>query len=372
MLGVTILGEVEARQAIKYTPLEKKILRAKTREDFRKILSELSLISPLDNLSRPTIDAAMKIPQSKRLLVFRCVYNSSRSPNDNDFYFKIFADLPEGDIRELFKAASLFIPQMDNQYDRQNLYDSFELVPKGKRLKFANYIKGIMPFNKKNVNAFVREIIRIPEEDLPDVMARVLMIAKDLTDYGIEDLISAISYIPKDRREFIITEANKLSSSKADTLDKAQLIAGLSKLKPDDFSSIVELGKQLFFEDTPGGHRSLILKCIQGIGKDRRHQFVSHVKPFMKAEDSCYLRLAIIDTLANFEESDRITFINYLPSHISNEIKDKMFDNLRYIKEKDLKTILSYVKEHLPEKPADAEKLLTLILSSIQMIKLNK
>ena len=89
ILALTLSSRAEAGrsstdQAVKYNPLEREILRAKTKADFERILLNLSLINPFDRFRGKTIDAAMKIPQSKRLLVFYCVCKSSREPNNND------------------------------------------------------------------------------------------------------------------------------------------------------------------------------------------------------------------------------------------------------------------------------------------------
>jgi hypothetical protein len=223
----------------------------------------------------------------------------------------------------------------------------------------------------ENLASFIDKVTLIPEDDLPDVIARVLTIAKSLNDYGIEDLVSSIFYTPKDHRDSIISVANKLSSPKVDTLGKAQLINGLIRLKTEDFSNVIETGQQLFFEDTPGGHRSLILQAIADIKNNNRKNFVLQVKPLLKADDPYMLRLAIIRVLATMEESDRLIFIDYLSPKISKDIKVKIFENLDHLKEKDINIIMSYIKENLSEKPENDEKLLTAILSCIQKINLN-
>lgn len=376
MLCVSTLGRVEAEQAsnsqsTKQTPFVSKLLKAKTRAEFREVLLGLSLISPFDRLDDKTIDAAMAVAPSRRIVVFHCVHESASGDMGNEAYFKIFSDLPKEEVIELFEAVSLFFPNTTDQYERKALYNHFKSLKTGKRIKLAKYIKGIMPFDMKDKpRHFVESITRLQEDDLPDVMGRVMSIA-ELSDDGISDLIKYVSYVPKERRDFILGEAKKLTTSQMNTIDKAHLIDGLDDLRSEDFSDIVALGKQLFFEDTPGGHKSLTFRIIQNMDKDKRKQFVSHLKPLLKAQEPFGLRLDIIQTLAKFEESDRFTFISYLPSNINTEIKNKIFDNLLYVRAADMKKILSDITENLPKKPATEEALLSTILSSIQRVKLN-
>ncbi len=219
---------------------------------------------------------------------------------------------------------------------------------------------------------FIRSITRIDEEDLPEVIGRVMSVAKGLDDYGVADFIRIVSSIPKERRDFIFNEAKKLITPTMDTIGKAHLIDGLAELKPEDFSDIVALGKQLFFEDTPGGHRSLILTNTQKIEKGNRKLFVSQVKSLIKAEDPYMLRLDIMKTLAEFDEGDRTIFVSYLPPNISEEIKDKIFYHFRCVRLADMKKVLSDITEHLPKKPVSEELLLATILSSMQRVKLNR
>lgn len=378
ILCFIVLGNVEAGQApksqtTKFNPHQKEILKATTKADFEKILCKWSLIDPLDDSRGKTIDAAMKIPLSKRLLIFYYVTKSAYRSIHNDAYFKIFSDLSDEDIADLFESVSLFFPRIESQCECQTLYDIFKLVKTERRYKLAKYINSIIPHNMKDdLTWFVRKVASIQEDDLPEVMGRVMTIAKEMSDAGISDLISAISDISKDRRDLILSEAKKLSTPTMETIDKAHLINGLNHLKPEDFFDIVTLGKQLFFADTHGGHRNLILTTLQRIEKEKRCSFVSQVKPLLKSEDPMMLRSEIIRIFAQFEENDRLTFIRYLPQKINVEIKIKIFDNLDYLQGKEIKTVLSYIKEHLPEKPVNEEKLLTAILSSIQMIKLNR
>lgn len=392
------LSTVEASQsskkkAAKHSPIEQAILKAKTRADFKQILSQLVLVDSFDKDDcNKTIDAAMKIPESNKLLVFYYVTQSATRAFNNHVYFDMFSKLSREETIELFESTSLFFSKIRaqhnydtktdlerhlqlirEQFERQHVYEAFQLIKPGKQYKLAQYINSITYSNMQDsVGTFIRQIASTPEDDLPDVMGHVMTVAKETSDYGISDLILTIRYIPKDRRYFILSEAKKLTTPNMNTIDKAHLIDGLFHLRLEDFAQIVDLGKQLFFEDTHGGHRSLTLKTIQNVKTEQRKVFVRQVKPFLKAEESTMLRITMIRILARFDENDRLAFIGYLTPNMNVEVKRKIFDNIECLTDQNLKTLISDLETQFSNKPVNEEKLLTAILSSVHRIKFNR
>ncbi|MEN8237166.1 MAG: hypothetical protein ABFQ95_06470 [Pseudomonadota bacterium] len=250
----------------------------------------------------------------------------------------------------------------------------------------ANYLRRILSIETPGLGRVITTILCIPYDDIPDVIGRTLTIYNTIGEDGAVDLVEYISQIPKERRDFIMEEAKRLYNKDMNAISKGHLIRGLSKIATEDFNDIVTLGRELFLDNTQGGHMSLILNNLEkSIKKDMRSDFVKQVKVLLKPTDTSMIRNNIICTLSKFSEEHRKIFLKLMPSSISTETTEKVFDSLHFItyidiqfrendkaeEQKLIGRFINYYQDNLARHEiVSEEKFLTTTLSAIQYAKM--
>lgn len=365
--------------------IEDEVMRAKTRKDFERVLGRLGLIIPNYVSSKSTVDEAMKIPLSKRLKVFYYVQKSSCEPLGNYGFFLAYGEMPEDEFEITYQAASILFHKADSNSDRTMITISLNKIKKERRIAIAKYVDDTVSMQESGVRRFITAILEIPEDDIPDVIGRTLTVYKKIGESGSEDLIRYIKYIPKERRDFIMEEAKKLYNNEMNSISKSHLINGLSEIKEENFNEIVSLGKEVFFNNTQGGHMSLIMRSLEkNVEKDLRPFFIKHVKTLLKATDSSYFRMEIICALSHYSKEQLETLLRYIPASLTSETREKIFNALSStgirtysdeekskMKEK-IEKIVKYLDDNLSNNAAVSEdKFLTTILSAVQSAKIS-
>lgn len=371
----------------KQDSMASKIVKAKSKKDFETILYKLGLLSRLAEKKQRerVINAAIKIPASNRLKIFYYVQKSSTTPFSTEYLFEVYGDVPEGEMETLYQASlALFWLEKCN-VQRSNIISTLKKIKNEKRIATAKYLRGIISNNKGGVWKIINTILEVPEDDRPDVIGRVLTI-HDSIDIDAIDLIGYISAIPKDRRDLMMEEARKLYNKDMNLISKGQLIHGLSEIKEDEFNETLELGKELFFDNTLGGHMSLIFDALQkNLSKDMRKPFVNLVKPLLNSTDSSMTRKNLICVFSNFSTEQRKIFLKHMPSLLSTETKEKVFDKLGFAKwtwdypearakqRESIGKFIQYYQANLMNNGVvSEEKFLSTVLSAIQYVKMNE